>query len=66
MTGEDEILRYAQDDRMGARDDKMGTQDDKMGARDDKMGAQDDKMGTRDDKGYECVGRDWMIFGVSC
>jgi hypothetical protein len=52
MTGEDEILRYAQDDRMGARDDKMGTQD--------------DKMGTRDDKGYECVGRDWMIFGVSC
>ena len=38
-----EILRCAQDDKVGAQDDKVGAQDDKVGAQDDRVGAQDDR-----------------------
>ena len=40
-----EVLRFAQDDSVGAQDDSVGAQDDSVGAQDDGVGAQDDGVG---------------------
>lgn len=40
-----EILRYAQDDRLGRSDDRLGRSDDRLAGWDDRLGGWDDRLG---------------------